>query len=143
MLDGGNQAVVVCVGGVTGKRRAGATAKKLVALIGIRNGERKAGCLISNGGTCRTGCSWLDFGRTCCNDACATRASCSPHSGDVDGGTYRQANGSMDGCVANVLELKLPAATELLLDAGCPLHGIGRVVVRGKDDVLGLRVEER
>src|SRR5271155_2993195 len=45
--------------------------------------------------------------------------------------------------VSNVLELKLPAATKLLLDARCPLNGVGGVVLGWQENVLGLRVELR
>jgi hypothetical protein len=47
------------------------------------------------------------------------------------------------GSVPNVLQLELPSATKLLLDAGGPLHGIGRVVLRRQHDELGLREELR
>src|ERR1700728_235350 len=49
----------------------------------------------------------------------------------------------MDGPVADVLELELPAAGKLLLDAGCPLNHVRRMVLGGKDNVLRLREELR
>ena len=143
VLDGGYQAVVVSCGEVSYKDRAAATAEVLVALGGIGDGEPVARRCIGDrgaGGSCSPG---LDRRRTGGDDTGATCATCSPNAGDEDRVVERIANGSVAGAVADVIQLQLPATSQLPLNAGGVLDGVGRVEVRRQDDVLSLCGEDR
>src|SRR5271168_3344026 len=143
MLDGRHHAVVVGSGRVASKVRAGAPASVRFALKRVLDRKLKSRSLIGGRGTRCTGGTWLYCGRPCCNDAGAASAPGPPDSGDEYGRAYPQTDGGMIGSVPNVLQLELPATAELLLDAGCPLNRVGRVVLGGQENVLGLSEELR
>ena len=143
MLECGHHTVVAGVAHVINGDRAGAAAYDLVALSGIRNRQRKTRVLVLGGRAVGSGCSWLYCGRSCGHNAGAAGASGSPYSGDEDGRAQRRAHRIMHGPVPDVVNLGLPAMAEVMLNAECPLDGVGRVELAGHHNVLGLGVEDR
>src|SRR5262249_962575 len=80
--------------------------------------------------------------RACRHNACAARASCTPNSGEVNGGVDRSSHRSMNCVAADVLNLKQPAPSEVALYAGRPLFCIRRFELGRQHDVLRLRKEQ-
>ena len=123
--------------------RAGAAALVLVALRGFVVREQEARSLVAGGGAVVFRLRRLHRRRAGRHDAGASRSACTPDSGDEDGRVKGNADGIVPCGVADVVDLRLPAVAELMLDAEGPLDGVRRMNCVRHHDVLRLREELR